>query len=308
MADATVFRDTQFKGLAPARGTYPIAANTRLVKGTMVGPDASGNLVTGTAAVRIAGKCSAHFDNRTGSEAGGLAGDLDGEVEYGVFGWTCSETPRLGQMLYAVDNQTVSTDSLSGARPPVGPFSEKRDGQAFCYSGPMVTSSDAAASRGRIDVPISDLRIAAGGPLIAFNDGVADGYVVSEGFMHRFNVNSTSAVIASVLLPDDLDASQDVTVHALVSREGSADVTAALTVTAFFAPVGAAYDADANAGGATTAAAAATKVVSEVTATLDAADVPAGPVNLSLTLVPTAALDADDMNLHALWVEFARIA
>jgi hypothetical protein len=80
-----------------------------------------------------------------------------------------------------------------------------------------------------------------------------------------------------------------------------------LTVGAFFQTAAAAYDADADAGGTTTAVSAvATKVVQEVTLTIAAADVPAGPCVLNISLVPTAALDADDLNLHALWVTFTR--
>lgn len=145
MADATVFRDTRFLGNTPVRGTSPIAANTYLVKGTMVAVDGSGNLVSAgdAAATRIVGKISSNFDNRTGSEAGGLAGDLEGEYEYGVFMYDCSDSFSFGANLYAVDNQTVSTDDSGATRPFVGKFCELREAagrnQAAVYIGPLVT-------------------------------------------------------------------------------------------------------------------------------------------------------------------------
>ncbi len=157
------------------------------------------------------------------------------------------------------------------------------------------------------DALIGAFTLAANGaPLIVFNDGVADGLDFSEGQSYRFNPNSTTKIGATIPMPQDLDDTADVVLHILASRVGSADTTAAITVEAFFQTVGAAHDADADAGGATGAAGAATTVVSELTRTIAAADVPAAPCALSLTLVPTAALDADDLRVHAVWLEYTR--
>src|SRR5690606_3820156 len=104
----------------------------------------------------------------------------------------------------------------------------------------------------------------------------------------------------------DLDDSADVIVHILGYRVGAADTTAALTVGAFFRTVGAAFSADSTAGGNMTAFEAATTVVSEETLTILAADVPASPSSLLLTLVPTAALDADDLVVLEVWIEYTR--
>lgn len=336
MAALTLERLTRFAGLVPARGTFPIAANVRIFKGSMVAIDVSGRArpagTIASGALSALGKASATYDNRTGSELGGGAAAVDVEVEYGVFEWTpdVTDPPTGPGVVFMVDDQTVSDDNDTDARGIAGFVSEINNGRAYVWMGPHIVGMiaiaaseaaqldtaqtdiaalevDALSSQAFVHVPIKNFSLAANGaPLIVFNDGVADGLDYDEGQSYRFNPGSTAAIGVTVPMPPDLDATENVVLHMLASRVGAADTTAAVTVAAFFQTVAAAHDADANAGGATGAAAGATTVVSELTRTILAADVPAAPCALSFSLVPTAALDADDLRIHAVWIEYTR--
>lgn len=301
--------------VSPTRGTGPVAANTQLFKNTLVCQDASGNLIAPAAgAGDVLGKTSAYTDNRTGSEAGGAAGAIEAEYECGVFFWDLLEgesTPLPHTIMYAVDNQTVSANSAGGTLPVAGPVTEVRRIagrlQVGVFLGPAAAAGVAASKVVRLPVPLGSLRLSTGAAIAAFSDGVADGFQLadSEAFSLRINDDSTTVFSASVALPDDLDDAGAVRVHMLASRVGTADQTAAVTVGAFFQVVGAAHTADANAGGATSAVAV-DSVVNEVFVTLAAADVPAGPNVLTLTFQVTAALDADDLLIHGIWLEFTK--
>lgn len=148
--------------LVPARGTYPIAANTRIFKGSQVALDSSGRAIPATTlaggAVRVVGKASHTLDNRTGSELGGGAGAADLEVEFGVFGWENSgggdaiADDDAGKACYAVDDQTVALTSDGGARTPAGFISEVgEDGKVYVWQSPAaakIAESGALADAG----------------------------------------------------------------------------------------------------------------------------------------------------------------
>jgi len=148
MAALTIERMTKFAGVVPARGTYPIAANTRIFKGSLVVLNSSGQAIPGNtiangAAIAV-GRSSATYDNRTGSEAGGAAAALDVEVEFGVFAWDSAGAADLiaaddvGKLAYVVDDQTVALTSSTGARIAAGVITEFRNGQAYVWMGPHV--------------------------------------------------------------------------------------------------------------------------------------------------------------------------
>jgi hypothetical protein len=166
---------------------------------------------------------------------------------------------------------------------------------------------NALTTQGMIHFPLNAfVEKATGAPLVAFSDGVADGFDYIEGVGYRFNVGSTDAIACTVPVPQDLDDAADIVLHVLGARVGAADATAVLTVECFFQTVGAAYDADANAGGSTTAFDGATTVVTEETLAIAAANVPPAPCAMSITLVPSAALDADDLRVIAVWAEYTK--
>ena len=329
MAATTTFRLTEFAGLKPTKGTLEQAANTLIIGGTIVTVDADGRADVVTPGQNAIGVALADSDNRTTAPEGGAAGAVKCQVQYGVFGFGYDgAAPAPGDVVYVADNQTVSTDSDSGARGIAGYCSETIGSTCYVEFGPtvagqiVIAATEAAqldtaqadidnlqtdVAMGRIDIPLGSARLADGTAPGAFTDGSADGFVVDEGVMYRWNVASTTPIWFDVALPPELDAAAAVEVHALCSREGADDTTVVLAVGAYFQTAGAAYDADEDAGGASTPAiAGATKVITETAATIAAADVPAGPCKLSISLVPSAALDADDLNLHALWIEHAR--
>lgn len=145
-------RTTSFAGLVPARGTYPIAANTIIYRGSLVALDSAGRAIpantVANGALKCVGKASSTFDNRTGSEAGGGAGAMNAEVEFGTFGWATATgggddiaADDIGKVAYMVDDQTVAlTDGGAGARRPAGVITEVRDGQIWVWSGPHVAA------------------------------------------------------------------------------------------------------------------------------------------------------------------------
>lgn len=341
MSSTTVMRLTEAGPLTPARGTIPSAANQLFPKGTIVTRNSSGNAVSpstddasGFAAVGVA---KATYDNRTGSEAGGLAGDLDVEVDFGIHAFDIDGTdPLPGEVVFVVDNRTVSTDSDSDTRGIAGYCSEVRANslgvdQAYVLMGPTVAGqiviaaseasqldtaqadidelqADALTAQYVIPVPILTFRVYSTGavsePFVADTTDGIDPTAESIGL--RWNDDSTVKFAAAVDLPMDLDDGAAVVVHLLGYRVGSADATAAITVGAFFRVVGSAFSADADAGGDSTAFDGATTVVTEETLSIAAGDVPPAPASLLLTLVPTAALDGDDLVLLGCWLEVTR--
>lgn len=331
MSSTSVFRDTAHAGMVPVRGTYPAAADKMFPKGTIVQRDASGRATPGAASngFPAVGVANESYNNLTGSEFGGGADAINVEVLAGVWGFDYTGTPLPGETVWVADNQTV-TDT-AGSNGVAGVCVEVRDGQCFVWMGAHVAplfsddsaleatvttleadvdalQADALTAQACIPVPLGSFRIySSGGALVPFDDGVADGIdPTAESLGFKFNVASTAKIAASVLMPNDLDDAAAVVVHVLGFRVGASDTTAALTVGAFFRVAGAAFSADADAGGDTTAFAAATTVVSETTLTIAAGDVPASPSSLLLTLVPTAALDADDLVVLEVWLEYTR--
>jgi hypothetical protein len=326
MSSTTVFRTkTVFAGQVPAKGTLPAAANKYFAGKTIVQVDASGRATPGAPSngFPAAGVSSASYDNRTGSEFGGAADAIDIEVEYGVFGFDYVGSPLPGQTCWVLDNQTVTmTASTHGV---AGVVTEVRDGQCFVWMGPHVAAlfsddsavesavtaleGEIAARVPMIDFPIGSARIYSTGaiaiPFVAnTNDGIDP---TAEGFGYRFNDDSTAAIVLSAPLPPDMDPDEDMVVHVQGYRVGTLDAAAAVTVGAFFRVVGAAFNNDTNAGGATTAFDGATTVVTDETVTLALADVLAGPGTLMLTLVPDAALNDDDLVITAVYATYTKI-
>lgn len=163
--------------------------------------------------------------------------------------------------------------------------------------------------------------LAAGTPLAAFanGDSVTPGLALddSEAAGVRWNNHGTpAAIFGSVPLPRDRKPDSDIVVHLVAAKTGATvgDATT-FDVAAFFAPVGALRDADANAGGASSAMTgnAASKTVQEVTRTIAAADIPnnepgKSPPVLTLSLKPTdGTLGTDDVTLLGVWLEYERV-
>lgn len=315
MTAATTARMADTKALVPARGTGPIAANTLLYRMTLVSANASGYLVAPTDGdgFDVQGYAEQTYDNRTGSQMGGLDGSEDIDIGFGGIEVSYTGTaPKRGQKLFVVDNQTVSTSSNGGLRGRAGYASEPgANGRVILNCGPAALASfNATQETALLEVPLGSLRLSTGAAIAAFAAGSADGFALvdSEAFGIRWNDDVFTTIAGSVALPRDLDDTADLTVHLRGFRVGSSDTTAAITFGAFFQTDGAAHTADANAGGASTAFDGATTIVTNETVTIAAADVPASPSSMTFTLVPTAALDDDDLVLLGITIEYTRKA
>jgi hypothetical protein len=321
-ASTTVRTKTEYIGALPSLGTLPVAADTLILKGTMVAQDASGRAVEPTDGdgFPIMGVASHTLNNQVGSELGGLADAEKVQIDYGVFTFAFDgATPKKGDLVYSVDNQTVSIDSDTDARGFAGIVTEyyAATNQVAVWISPCCNfagdatdfatlEADAVSASHSKSIPLASLHLSTGAVVPAFSDGVADGFslVDSEAFGLRINNGSTTVFVATLESPPDLDDTEDIVLHLRGFRVGASDTTAAVTVGAFFQVNGAAHTADANAGSASTAFDGATTVVTDETVTIAAADVPAGPWTLTLTFQVTAALDADDLVLLGLSAQY----
>ena len=135
MAATTRERLTEFFGNVPARGTFPIAANTKVLKGTLVGLDSTGRVKpAGDGATTILGMTSANYSSLDGTTT-----DQDVEIEYGTFGWNNApgelavEASDVGSNCYVLDNQTVSKTGTVVA----GVVVDVRNGAVRVWSGPF---------------------------------------------------------------------------------------------------------------------------------------------------------------------------
>ncbi len=195
-------RMTNFAGVTPSRGTFPIKANKRIFKGALVGIDSSGRAMPGdtiaNGCLAAVGKASATYDNRTGSALGGSADACDVEVEFGVFGFVSKTgggddiaSDDVGKVCYVVDDQTVSLTNNTDTRGIAGFITEVRDGQVYVYMGPHVAGLvvvaaseasqldtaqadidalqlDAATTNAYIPIALRDFLDADGDPLVKF--------------------------------------------------------------------------------------------------------------------------------------------
>lgn len=313
MADITAERLPKTTGEIPSKGTYSMAANTLLFKGQIVTADSAGRAAVPGAGQNAVGISAATYNNRTGAPSGGAADAMKAEVEYGVQGLAFTGTaPKPGQVLYVVDNQTVSLDP-TGSRGIAGICSETKnaagdDGLCYVFMGPLaIAMARSLQGAGEIDVPLGGFRLSTGAALAAFAGGSADGFTLadSEGWGIRFNDDSTSIIANAIRLPESLPAGSVLTLHVLASRVGATDTAVELLTPGVFRNrEGAAYDAGASlVTGNFGVLAGATKVVHELTKAIDQnSGAQAGDV-LTITLAPvTANLANDDLIIHGVWV------
>ena len=335
MATTTEFQ-SKTGGLVPAKATLPMAANELIHKGCMVCADENDRAIEAAydEGHAVIGWAPALYDNRTTAPEGGGAAAFNADIDCGVKAFAFNGTaPKHGEVVFVYDNCTVSTDSHSGACGIAGYCVTTVGTECYVLVGPTVAGqiviasseasqldtaqadidalqADALTAQAQISIPIASWRASTGAAVAAFADGSVDGFELtdSEALGVRWNPAGGTRItlVTSVAMPQDLDDAAAVVFHALAFRVGSADTTTVLTLGAFFQTVGAAHTADADCGGNTGALDAATTVVGEYTRTLAAGDVPAAPCNLTLTLAPSAALDADDCILLATWLEYTR--
>ncbi len=100
----------------------PVAASTHIYAGTMVGVDASGNLVemATSTSLKVVGRAAKEIDN-----SAGIAGALTCPVEPGIYLWANSGGDPIAAadrytLCYAVDNDTVAKTSGGSTRSIAG--------------------------------------------------------------------------------------------------------------------------------------------------------------------------------------------
>ena len=293
MTATTTERLTDGAGPHPSRGTAPIAANTLIRKGWLIGFDANGRVVPGgtiaSGCVAGVGVSSATYDNRNGSELGGAAGAVDVEIEYGIFGFLSKAgggddiaADDVGKVCYVVDNQTVALTNGADTRGIAGFISEVRNGLVYVFMGPHVAGliviaaseaaqldtaqadilelqTDAQTVNAVLPIPLTSFTDADGDPLAKFVDeeNPTFGFHLADGESQCIRWNNDAApgtALCGVDLPDDLDETADFDVEFLASKSGATVGDATvLTLTAFLIKPGDLHDADANCGGDTDA-------------------------------------------------------
>lgn len=289
MTALAIERMTNFAGVIPSRGTYPIKANVRIFKGAIVGIDSAGRAMPGdtiaNGCLTVVGKASATYDNRTGSVLGGAADAVNVEVEYGVYqydfktgGGDDIAADDVGKVCFVVDDHTVALTNNTDTRAIAGLISEFRDSKPYVWMGPHVAAilviaateasqldtaqidvdalqADAATSNAFVHIPLTSFVDADGDPLAKFVSAGTPTFgfnlADSEAFNIRWNNDATpGTALCQVALPPDLDDTAAAQLEFLCSKSGATVGDATtLTITAFLIGAGDLHDADANAGG-----------------------------------------------------------
>jgi hypothetical protein len=349
MAAATDTRASSYVGLTPSKGTLPVAANVLILGGTIVCRNATGYAVVGVDdnnAFPAVGIAAADVDNRTTAPGGGGAGAENVEIIYGVHElFFTGSTPVPGEVVFVVDNQTVSTSSDSGTRGIAGYVSEVVGTSVYVQMGPTIAGQiviaaaeaadldtaqtdilavaaralalevDAATANAWIPVPITSFTANDATPLAKFASGddttfglnVAD----TETLCIRWNNHATPGTArCEVALPPDLNDAAALTVEFLASKSGATvgDATT-LTLASYLIAEGNLHDADTAVASVTNALVgdATAKTTDVLIATIGAGDVPAGARSLVFTVTPTAGLlGTDDLMVHAVGIRYTR--
>lgn len=199
------------------------------------------------------------------------------------------------------------------------------DGQTLADAGSLVaatTIEDAIqelaqhqqSAQAFLNLPMGAWTEQSGTALADFADGASTtpGWSAGdEGFGIRWNNHANpDPISASVPVPPDLDAAADVIVHYLAAKTGATVGDAVTWTTEIFFNVDAAlYDADADAGGASSAMTgdATAKTCQEETLTIAATNVCGSPAVMTITVQPTdGKLGTDDVILLGVWLEYTR--
>jgi hypothetical protein len=215
--------------------------------------------------------------------------------------------------VYAWDNFEVTADSTKPALGILVGIDNDADKCTVLITASGTASSGATAVAA---APLGEATEADGTALAAWADGVSTTPGLNMGSGSKFknirwnNDAAPDPIAISFLLPFDLDSSRDIVVFCLAAKEAAGGDTPTLTIAAYFATVGTAYDADADAGGVTNAMTDTAKDVQLLARTILAANVPAStaaaPSMLTLHVKPTAgSLGTDDLLLGAVFVAYS---
>jgi hypothetical protein len=342
MSAATDTRASSYVGLLPSKGTLPVAANVLILGGTIVCRNATGYAVVGiddNSAFPAVGLAAADIDNRTTAPGGGAAGAENVEIIYGVHElFFTGSTPVPGEVVFVVDNQTVSTSSDSCTRGIAGYVSEVVGTSVYVQMGPTIAGQiviaaaeaadldtaqtdidalqvDAATANAWIPVPLNSFTADDGTPLAKFANASSPTFGLnvadSETLCIRWNNDATPGTIrGQVALPPDLDDTAAIKVEFLASKSGATigDATT-LTLASYLLSEGDLHDADTAVASVTAALVgnATAKTTDVLTATIAHGDVPVGARSLVFTVTPTAGLlGTDDIMVHAVGIRYTR--
>jgi hypothetical protein len=247
-------------------------------------------------------------------QTGKADGNAQSQVLQGLFKrpFAASSAPTNASMfkaVYADNNFDVTTDSTKpvlGIMVGIDNVAEK----CTVLVGAATNRALSALTTAEVPIPLNAWYLPTGAPLAAFADGVSStpglSFNDSEAGGIRWNNDAAPGkIVTTIPIPASFDSTKDATLVLIASKVGatSADVPT-MGVEVFFHPVGAAYDADDNAGGTTNAMAdLATKTVQALAVVVDAANIPStagSTLCATITITPEAGkLTTDDLVLHS---------
>jgi len=160
-----------------------------------------------------------------------------------------------------------------------------------------------------IGLPVA-LRLETGAAISAYSGEHTDGFQQqsSKELMLRWNNAGTShtKMAAVFMLPDDLDITEDLTVHFLAATSGEND-TPTMQVEAYIVGVGSLPAADSNCGGYSSGESTSSGLYVDHTFTIDADDLISGEAALTVIFNPVSGeLVTDDLISSPPWITFIR--
>lgn len=203
-----------------------------------------------------------------------------------------------GSMMYVKDAQTF--DNTSSNLVPCGRLVKHESAtRGWIDIEPATLGTYNISVDGVIDA-MPAMRLETGGSLTAFASAPTPGFaqLANKEMVLKWAANaSKTAVGFTVTLPSDLDDASDVVIRFLAAMTGAVD-TPTLGLEAYFG----AGDTDCVADSAAITGTA----VAEYAVTIAAADVPAGPTNLTVVITPTGTMTTNDLYIYGCLVEYTR--
>jgi len=161
-----------------------------------------------------------------------------------------------------------------------------------------------------VGLPVA-LRLETGDAIAIFSGEHVDGWQQQSNkeLMIRWNnAGSSQTKMAAVfMLPDDLDTTEDLTVHFLAAVSGTTD-TPTMLVEAYMVGIGSSPASDSNCGGYTSGEDTASGLYVDHTFTIDADDLISGEASLTVIFNPQSGeLVTDDFISSPPWITFTRL-
>jgi hypothetical protein len=328
MTALTADRDTEYReGILQQ---FPVKASTKIYAGSLVCVEGSSGYAepaANTSGLQFVGVATETVDNSSGSN-----GDLWITVRRkGIFRLNASSITQamVGDIMYAIDDQTFDETGSNGVvvgrlvryvsategwidiGEGVYPSAVAAAGSvSVADAGSLFSIDTVEAALAQLGTRLQKARITPialtledGTALTAYTADPTPGWaqLSNKEVVLKWGSHATPGKIAAVFtLPDDLDGSANVEVHALVAMSGATD-TPDLVHEAYFnaGDTDCAGTDDEVDGGVT---------LTEYVNVIAASDVPNGPAHLTCVINPKdGQLGTDDLYLYAIWVEYTRV-